>query len=156
MKRLGYVVAACVALLVGCQHFPQNPRRGLEGFDPGVVRPPQPLFPNVFVTDAGFLVVDQEPIRLGKRDIVDGRFRISWALAAGSPDTFPANGIVIGPGPTRDTPQDLRCAVQGSLAKVFECSFRAPEQRFRYKYTVYVRRGEKQLEALDPLLEGNY
>lgn len=156
MKRWGYFAALCVVLAAGCQHFQKDPRRGLEGFDPDVVRQPQPLLPNVFVTDAGYLLVDQEPIRIGKRDIVNGRIRISWALAAGSPYTFPPNGIVMGPGPNRDTPQDLRCGVQGAPAKVFECSFRAPEQRFRYKYTIYVRRGDRQLEPLDPHVESNF
>lgn len=153
MKRWLLLLAGCVIGLAGCQHFQQNARRGLDGFDPSVVRAPQPLLPNVFVTDTGFLVVDQEPIRIGRRDIVDGRIKISWALAAGSPFTFPANGIVIGPGPSRDTPQDLRCAVQGSQAKVFECSFRSAQGRSKYKYTIYVRQGDGLLEALDPYIE---
>ena len=155
MRRSLSIFAVCVVFLASCQHF-QDPRTGLEGFNPRVVRQPQPLLPNVFVTASGYLVVDQEPIRIGKGDVRDGRVTISWALAAGSPHTFPSNGIVIGPGPSKDTPQDLKCAVQGSQAKVFECSFRAPEGRFKYKYTVHVRHGEKALEALDPFVESGY
>lgn len=156
MKKWHVIAAACALVLAGCQHFHHDARLGLEGFNPRVVRQPQPLFPNVFITDSGYIVVDQEPIRIGKRDVHDGRVTISWALAAGSPYTFPANGIAIGAGTTKDAPQDLKCSVQGSQAKVFECSYRAPQRRYVYKYTVYVRHGDKEpLEALDPQIMGD-
>jgi len=157
MKKWRVIFAVCTVFLGGCAHFYGEARLGLEGFNPRVVRQPQPLFPNVFITNSGHIVVDQEPIRIGKREVGrDGRVTISWALAAGSPYTFPSNGIVIGSGPAGGAPPDLKCSVQGSLAKVFECSYRAPEGRYRYKYTVYVRRGNELLEALDPNITGGH
>ena len=156
MRRSLSILAVCVVFLASCQHF-QDPRPGLEGFNPRVVRQPQPLLPNVFVTASGYLVVDQEPIRIGKGDIRDGRVTVSWALAAGSPQTFPANCIVIGPGSNKDQdrPVDVKCGVQGTPQKVFECSFKAVPGRSKYKYTVNVREGDRRLEALDPYMETN-
>lgn len=168
MKRWALACIACVLLISSCQVLHKESRVGLEGFDPAVVRQPQPLLPNVFITDSGLIVVDQEPIRIGKRDVRDGRVTISWALAAGSPYTFPStrppykdsvDGIVIGPGSDKpqDKPVEATCVVQGSRKKVIECSFRAPrEGRTRYKYTVNVLQGSRLIEALDPNIEGSY
>ena len=159
MKKWPLIVAAYALLLAGCAHLDKFDCRqcALEGFDPRAVRLPQPLFPNVFVTDSDRLVVDQEPIRIDKRDVRNGRVTVQWALAAGSPYTFPSNGIVIGPGSNKDQdkPVEVRCGEPAKFTqqKVFECSFRAVPGRSKYKYTVNVRQGDKRLEALDPYVE---
>jgi len=120
-----------------------------------VVRKPEAFFPNVFVTETGHLTVDQEPIRVPKSAVGrDGRVTLSWSLAASSPETFPANGVVIDAGPRSQVKFD--CGVKGSAAKVYQCSFVPPAEKYRFKYTVYVRRGDKTLEALDPFVEGGY
>ena len=172
MKKLSLFFAACVLVLIGCQHIPPGPGRTLAGFDPKVVRKPEPLFPNVFITDDALIVVDQEPIRVGKRDVIHGRVTISWALEAGSPYRFPSkdppwkdtvDGIVIGPGSDKkqDQPVAVKCgAPVVSKGKIFECSFQAAKEgQTRYKYTVNVLNvlpGGKPIKALDPDIVGAY
>ena len=176
MKKCGLAFLACALLVIGCQTTQpgSGPGRTLEGFDPKIVRKPEPLFPNVFITDDALILVDQEPIRVGKRDVVQGRVTISWALEAGSPYRFPSkdppwkdtvDGIVIGPGSNKEphkridlNPIDVKCrAPVVSKGKVFECSFQAAKQgQTRYKYTVNVLQGGKLLEPLDPSIEGAY
>lgn len=105
MKKQLLIYVASALLLAGCAHFEKEPCRqcALDGFDPRSVRQPQPLLPNVFITDLGRIVLDQTPIRIDKSHVRDGRVIISWALAASSPYTFPENGIQIGPVPTKET-----------------------------------------------------
>src|SRR4030095_6383701 len=152
MKKRLLVYIAFALTLSGCTHFHRYECRhcALDGFDPRSVRQPHPLFPNVFVTE-GRLVVDQEPIRVGPREVRDGLVTITWALAAGSPDTFPANGIVI--APSEQNKPDCR-ARDDSKGKLFVCSFRPPEKgQVKYKYTVNVLLEGKRLQSLDPNIE---
>lgn len=154
MKTWGSTFAVCMFLLAGCAHFQQDGRLGLEGFNPAVVRQPQPRLPNIFVVSNRFLVVDQEPIRIGKRDVgPDGRVTISWALAAGSPYTFTDKGITFASGPNRerDTPVDLKCSGQGAPRKIFECSFRPSSGRSVFKYTINAQNRENPREVIEPL-----
>lgn len=147
MKKRNLVFAACALLVVGCQHFTQEPRREMEGFDPGVVRPPRPSFPNVFITSNGNIVVDQEPIRIPRGE--PQRVKVSWALAAGSPYTFPGNGIGID--------EELRkrykfeCPVTGQ-GKVITCTFDRPPSGRPLKYTIRVKDRNRDLPDLDPTI----
>lgn len=156
MKKWPFIALVCTVLLSGCAHFYQDARLGAEGFNPAVVRQPQPRLPNVFVVGNRFLVVDQEPIRITKRDVgQDGRVTISWALPAGTPYVFTERGIGITPGPNRerDTPVDLKCSVQGAPRKIFECSYRPSPGRSVFKYTITAQNRENSrepVEALDP------
>jgi len=162
MRKWQLILAACVLALAGCAHFEKESCRqcALEGFDPRVVRPPNPLLPNVFVVGSKFLVVDQEPIRISGRDFgLDGRITISWALPAGSPYTFSTkekkgpDGIAFSPADRArriDVPAGLECGVRGAQEKVYECSFRSAQRPAVYKYTINVRHGDRLLEALDP------
>lgn len=154
MKKWSLVSLASVFVLSGCAHFYSDARLGAEGFNPAVVRQPVPRLPNVFVVGNRYLVVDQEPIRITKRDVgQDGRVTISWALAAGSPYTFTDKGITLAPGPNRerDTPVDLKCGVQGAPRKVYECSYRPSPGRSIFKYTITATNRENSREVLEPL-----
>lgn len=153
MKKWHLIFVACVVVLSGCAHF-QDARPGLDGFNPNVVRQPQPRLPNIFVVGNKFLVVDQEPIRISRRDVgQDGRVTISWALAAGSPYTFTDRGITFAPGPNkeRDTPVDLKCGVQGVPRKIFECSYRPSPGRSVFKYTINAQNRENPRDVIEPL-----
>ena len=176
MKKWPLILAAYALLLAGCAHFDRSDCRqcAVEGFDPRTVNPPQPLFPNVFVVDRTYLVVDQEPIRINKRHVdADGRVTIAWALPAGTPYTFVADkGIVIVPVPQgervttkdRDPPKEGTRAASPSprcerspQGKVFACTLVVPPRSI-FKYTINVQSGERdeKILPLDPYIEGNY
>ena len=177
MKKWPFIFAAYALLLAGCAHFDKTDCRqcAVEGFDPRVVRTPNPLLPNVFVVDRKYLVVDQEPIRVNKSHVdANGRVTIAWGLPAGTPYAFVRDkGIVIVPVPQGDrvsskdrvapkesyraagTPPKCERSPQG---RVVACTLVVlPGSAF--KYTVNVEntdpRGEK-IEPLDPFIEGNY
>ena len=99
-----------------------------EGFDPVVVRAPQPTLPNVFVMN-GHLVVDQEPIRLWLRDYDKEKrtVRIAWALAANSDTQWPdaQRGDRFKPGPTDVRLRGPRRGQEGSCV---HSPVRAPRQ----------------------------
>jgi hypothetical protein len=107
MKKSCAIAIASVLVLAGCQCFVKSdPRRELDGFDPRLVRQPHPLFPNISLSDGGKIVLDQTPIRIKKEHVQpDGKVTISWALPAGSAYSFPANGIQMGPVPTKERPR---------------------------------------------------
>jgi hypothetical protein len=156
MRRIAWclVLAATVA---GCAVFEQNPRLANDdGFDPGRVSRPRPTEPNVFVVD-GHMVIDQEPIRIWKKDLAAGnRVVIAWALPAGTatrwlPDesdkrrSSPHRSVTIEP-----PPPELKCGVRGAARKVLVCSFDYVALA-RYKYTLRAEDGGKPL-ALDPFI----
>jgi hypothetical protein len=117
-----------------------------QGFDPILVRAPRPTLPNVFVVN-GYLVVDQEPIRLWLRDYDSEKrtVKIAWALAANS-DTHwpePKDAIAFSPEPKRS------CEVRGAGRKVLECTL-LYERHARYKYTLKVIGEKIKPPPLDP------
>ncbi len=148
MKKRNLIFAACALSLVGCQLFPPGNVRSLEGFDPRLVRQPEPLFPNVFITSGENIVVDQEPIRIPKGD--SKQITITWALAAGSPYTFLGDGIEVGDGKEKD--KRFSCGVLGAPRKLAACSFNRLASGTVVKYTVRVRGGPKGPPALDPTI----
>lgn len=116
------------------------------GFNPEVVLSPRPTAPNVFVLN-GYLVVDQEPIRIWQRDVGgDRRITIAWALSYKSDTSWPAADRAIS---FRPVPRDLRCAVRGAQRKILACSF-PYESRAQYKYTLTAEELGKALPSLDP------
>jgi hypothetical protein len=147
MKKLSLVFTVCALLVVGCQHMKPEPRGGVDGFDPDVFRPPNPFFPNVFVTSSGNIVVDQEPIRIPKGD--QPRVKVTWSLAAKSSYTFPDNGIAI------DERQKIAlkfdCTVP-SPRKIITCSFDRPPSGKPIKYAIRVRDRDIGLPVLDPVI----
>lgn len=145
MKRLGILLAT--AALAGCAvvHSGGAGRLGDDkGFDPDLVTHPRPTLPNVFVQN-GYLVVDQEPIRLWRRDADDkATVVVAWALPARSGARWPkADAVSFKP-----IPPSLQCAVRPS-GKVLACSFRF-EPHTQYKYTLNALDGDIKLPALDP------
>jgi hypothetical protein len=117
-----------------------------QGFDPVVVRTPRPTLPNVFVAN-GYLVVDQEPIRLFLRDYDQEKrtVKISWALAANSDTQWPEpkDAIAFSPEPKRS------CEVRGVGRKVLECTL-VYERHAKYKYTLKVIGEKVKPPPLDP------
>jgi hypothetical protein len=118
-----------------------------KGFDPLVVRTPQPKLPNVFVLN-GYLVVDQEPIRLWPRDYnLEGRTaRIEWALAANSDTQWPKPEEAISFSPD---PKGRLCEVRGKDRKVLSCTLPYREHA-KYKYTLKVVDEKIKPPPLDP------
>lgn len=160
MKKWQFILAACVLTLAGCAPFESCRQCAIEGFDPRVVRLPNPLLPNVFVVDRKYLVVDQEPIRLDKGHVgQDGRVTISWALAARTPYAFAPNiGIsFVNPAPEPrlskkiDRPDETICKADGELGKIYVCSFKPKAGKATYKYTVHVVNKENPREVIEPL-----
>lgn len=117
-----------------------------QGFDPVVVRAPHPKLPNVFVV-GGYLVVDQEPIRLWKRDYDEksGTVRIEWALAANSDTQWPTEGAIA----FSPNPKGHSCVVRGKNMKVLSCTLPYVEHA-RYKYTLKVVGEKVKPPPLDP------
>jgi hypothetical protein len=148
MKRLCVLLCALAGALSGCAVKGTSPRLPDDaGFDPEVVVTPTPTLPNVFVLYR-HLVVDQDPIRLGKRDVgADGRVTIAWALSAKSSTKWPAVARAIA---FRPEPPRLRCEVRGAQAKVLACDFQYMS-RAQYKYTLTAQDGDL-LPPLDPLI----
>jgi hypothetical protein len=149
MKRICVVLLLVALALSGCAMKDKSPRLADdEGFNPDVVLPPRPTLPNVFVLN-GQLVVDQEPIRIGRRDVgADGRISISWALSAKSSTKWPAPARAVSFKPA---PADLRCEIRGAQAKVLACNF-GYESRAQYKYTLTAQEGSVLLPPLDPYI----
>jgi hypothetical protein len=144
-KKWHLIFAACVLMAAGCQHVTPGPRDSSEGFDPKVFIAPDPMFPKVFITKNGNIVVDQEPIRIPKGE--SPRVKIAWLLPAGTFYTFPANGIEINERQKQALKFD--CAVAGPR-KVIVCTFDRPPSGRPIKYTIRVKDGTKDLPDLDP------
>jgi hypothetical protein len=130
------------------------------GFDPTTVRRPDPKLPKVFVDRDRFLVVDQEPIRLFKEDVSNGRVTLTWQLDATSRITFPQNAVTFQKPVGGDSryqpivPTGLECKL-GEKAKTFSCSFAAPRGKWQTKYTVSALDGKEPVEILDPTILGD-
>lgn len=157
MKNWLFSSALFALLLAGCAsmgHMDQSGRLGQEGFDPKVVRRPQPLEPNVFIVEGEYIVIDQEPIRVPRAGpgTDERRVTIAWALEAGSPYTFPGEGGVniFAETPGKPGPQNLNCAALRPQHKVFVCRYDRPPSGTRFKYSVTVMKGSTPLEKLDP------
>jgi hypothetical protein len=156
MKRIAWALAVTAAL-AGCAGLERNPRLPSDGgFDPGLVSRPRPTEPNVFVV-GGQLVIDQEPIRIWKRDLAAGnRVVIAWALPAGSAAGWlpnPPEARRPGPHPSvkiEPEPPKLECGARGAARKVLVCSFDYVSHA-RYKYTLTADSGGKPL-VLDPFI----
>jgi hypothetical protein len=147
MKKLSLVFAALALLVAGCQHMKPEPRGDVEGFDPEVFRPPNPFFPNVFVTSSGNIVVDQEPVRIPRGD--QPRVKVTWSLAAKSSYTFPDGGITV--DERQKVALKFDCTIP-SPRKIITCTFDRPPSGRPIKYTIRVRDPSKELPALDPII----
>jgi hypothetical protein len=150
MKRLFLLLCAGALALAGCvvvmDKSPRLPDDG--GFNPDVVTPPRPTAPNVFVSN-GYLVVDQEPIRLWRKDVgSDGRVAIVWALSARSETKWLAPDRTVTFEPQ---PPGLDCKVRGAGLKILACSFQY-RSRAKYKYTLTAQDGNIVLPPLDPYI----
>lgn len=149
MTRMAMLVLAALLGLAGCAHMSgrdaaSEPSEG--GFDVRLNPAPLPRYPKVHVVD-GYIVVNQEPIRLWLRDYNDKkRVTIAWQLAAGTSYTWPSErGVTF-----RPEPPGLQC-LPVSLLKVVSCSFDFVSKA-EYKYTLTVLENGKSLPPLDPYI----
>ena len=151
MKRTaGWLLAGTLAVS-GCTVITEPGGRlpDDQGFDPVVVRTPRPTLPNVFVIN-GQLVVDQEPIRLWRRDYEVNKdkrtetVKIAWALAANSDTKWPDPKLAI----TFRPELKAECEVRGTGSKVLECTL-PYRSMATYKYTLRAIDGKSTL-VLDP------
>jgi hypothetical protein len=149
MKRLCVLLCVGALALAGCAVKSMSPRLPDDaGFDPDAVTTPRPTLPNVFVLN-GYLVVDQEPIRLWRRDVgSNGLITIAWALSARTSTKWPdaKKAVAFKPEPAR-----VQCEVRGVHSKVLACSF-PYESRAQYKYTLRAQDGNIDLPPLDPYI----
>lgn len=146
MTRILALVLAGLVGLAGCaqtgiraEKSPPSER----GFDIGVWPAPRPTAPLVYVVD-GYLVVDQEPIRLWRNDYQNGRVTIQWQLPAGTSYTWPTSSAAT----FKPTPPGLRCL---TLNKLLSCSFEH-QAKAEYKYTLTALDNGKPLPSLDPYI----
>jgi hypothetical protein len=155
---LSLVLAGCASVRVG----PPGPIKvgdqtitlsGQEGFDPNVVRRPDPHNPNVFLTDTYGIVIDQEPIR--PTMVVGGRVYIGWALDSQQDYTFPDNtAIQFRPGDGNPLPSNFSCTVSTPKKKVIVCGYDKPGQPQQWKYLI--RAADKlgtEISRLDPWVQ---
>lgn len=148
MKRISALLLVCALVISACSLMDKSVRLADdEGFNPDFVTVPRPTLPNVFVLN-GHLVVDQEPIRIWRRDMVDGRVVIAWALSAKSSTKWPSADKAI---TFKPVPSGLRCQVRGAQQRVLACSF-PYESRAQYKYTLTAQDGSILLPPLDPTI----
>lgn len=150
MKRFAVLLVAGSVTLSGCTVLsPAGRLPDDKGFDPDVVHAPRPMLPNVFVV-GGHLVVDQEPIRISRRESRDGKVTIAWALSARSSASWPDKDRAITIRNDKgQAPEDWKCSVSRT-GKVLSCSYVFAPGAF--KYTLHVRDGSIELPALDPYI----
>jgi hypothetical protein len=148
-RTAGFSLAAAL-LVSACSVLSDGGRLPDDGgFDPAIVRAPRPTHPNVFVMN-GYLVVDQEPIRILGRELKDKKVTIAWALPAGSPTRGPeADKAITVRNAKGDKPADWGCTV-AKTGKVLSCSYTFGPGA--YKYTLTARGGEKDPPPLDPYI----
>jgi hypothetical protein len=139
MNRSIIGAVAIVMTLGGCAAG----RYGNEGFDPVQVRRPDAHQPNIFVGNDGYLVVDQEPIRVPRSE---GRVVIVWALPYWGSYTFADDGIQLADPVTHQPPPGTECAVQGTARKLYRCAYAAPLEPRSYKYSIKVNGAKSALE----------
>jgi len=99
------------------------------------------------------IVIDQEPVR-PLAQYGSGRSLILWALASGSPYSFPDDKAIIIHGDRENPlPKDLKCATLGEGRKIFYCLY-TYERPVKWKYSVTVRNDAtgKELQRLDPII----
>jgi hypothetical protein len=123
---------------------------GGDGFDPVAVRRPDPHNPNVFVTEAQTIVVDQEPVR--PTVTIGGTVYIAWALNAQSDYSFPdKRSITFIAGTGNPLPDNFDCLVRTAKKKVILCWYDKPSQPQMWKYAIrVVDKSGNDLTKLDP------
>lgn len=160
LKRRLLLVSLIAIATSGCVQVHVHRGDPADGFDPTVVRRPDPKLPKVFVDRDRFMVVDQEPIRLFKEDAKDGRVTLTWQLDATSRITFPQNAVTFQKPVGGDNryqpivPTGIECKL-GAKAKTYTCSFNAPRGKWQTKYTVAALDGKEPIEILDPTIYGD-
>jgi hypothetical protein len=150
MKRITGLLLTCALALAGCatvvwERAGRLPDDG--GFDLDKVSRPKATLPNVFV-QGGHLIVDQEPIRLWRRDVDStGSVVIAWALPARSAARWPAVDKAVSFKPR---PPKLDCKVPPS-GKILSCSF-VYVSLAQYKYTLTAVDNDISTQPLDPYI----
>jgi hypothetical protein len=114
-----------------------------------------PTDPNVAVAN-GSITVDQDPIRLRRAQVSNGRWQVTWALASAGGYRFADDGIKVMPA-IQDgrLPDDLRCNRLASGLR-FACSFKPRTGTFNYKYDISVVDSAGGRITLDPVINTNF
>ena len=131
MKKTALVAVALTFGLSGCAHHHMRTESK-----------PDPFNPHVSVVDGKYIVVNQEPIIIPRKDKDK---TITWHLPKDTPYSFPADGIVIDKGD-----DEFKCNVEADKKK-FACKNKNSKPG-KYKYTIKVMDGAKPLEPLDPII----
>lgn len=148
MKRLLLASTACVLVLGGCAQFK--------------FRVPDPTRPQVVLSPAGYLVVNQEPIVVTREPGKDAT--ITWRLSPVGTVRFEDRGIVIegmvktGPKegqkklPAPDTSQNqlFKCETTQDRLEA-TCRISREVRSGFYAYTINARDGDKRI-ILDPTI----
>jgi hypothetical protein len=148
MKRLLLASAACVLVLGGCAQFK--------------FRVPDPTRPQVVLSPAGYLVVNQEPIVVAREPGQEAT--ITWRLSPTGSTRFEDRGIVIegmvktGPKeglrklPVPDTSQNQLFKCETSQDRLEAACRISPEVKSGfYAYTINARDGTRRI-VLDPTI----
>lgn len=152
MTRMLLLMLASLLGLAGCAqtgHRDDKSAPSEGGFDARWAPVPRPTAPFVYVVD-GYLVVNQEPIRLWRRHYnqTDKKVWVSihWQLPAFTSYTWsttPSSAISFKP-----EPPGLQCL---TASKLLSCTFNY-EPKAEYKYTLTALDNGKPLPALDPYI----
>jgi hypothetical protein len=119
-----------------------------QGFNPFIVSAPSPNFPNVFVKEDLYIVVDQEPIYLKQNDYN----AIFWALDATSSYYFPDTNRDQGIEFDSPKPTSLKCGAQPDTnAKTFYCTYKR-SNKDKYHYTIKVTKDGTTILKSDPTI----
>lgn len=121
-----------------------------QGYNPFIVffTAPTPNFPNVFVRDDMYIVVDQEPIYIKQNDYN----AIFWALDPTSPYYFPDTNRDQGIEFDSPKPTSLKCGAQSDTdGKTFYCTYKR-SNKAKYRYTIKVTKDGTQILKSDPTI----
>lgn len=121
----------------------------------GAAHAQSPNQPNVTVAN-GVITVDQDPIRLRRAQVSNGRWQVTWALPSASGYRFTDDGINVMPAREDSRlPDDLRCNRLASGLR-FACSFKPRTGSFNYKYDINVVDAAGGRISLDPVINTNF
>jgi hypothetical protein len=142
-KKITLTIAALAALsLSACHNMPPCEDSAAA---------PNPTKPKVSIVDGGYIVVDQEPMIFGPRQV---NVEITWQLPREGGYRFPRDGITFSDGKERT---NLPGSSDGEITRChtsenglqFTCLNRHSKEG-TYKYTINVEKDGKRLKPLDP------
>lgn len=147
MTRMLLLTLLSVLGLAGCAQTSLQTKDlepSARGFDIKLFPAPNPVAPLVYVEN-GYLVVNQEPIRLYRIHYPNNRVTLQWQLPAGTNYSWPLSGAVTFKPSPKPAPTCL------TRDKLLACSF-GFESKAVYKYTLTALDNGTPLPPLDPVI----